>query len=151
MGLRADAEKDLAFILEDDIRGGAFPITVIDPAGLVKPLKGFTNDISQLIDPDTGQAVSGRLATVSLRISSLTAAGYTSLPKSIPDKDSKPWLILFDDINGNTYTFKVSESNPDRAIGIVTCMLEKYKNIDFLEWVLGDFLEWTPGDFLELV
>ena len=128
MSLRVDAEKDLAFILEDDIRGGAFPITVTDPAGFnsVDPLKGYTNDISQLIDPDTGQAVSGRLATVSLRISSLIAAGYTTLPENVPDASSKPWLIAFDDINGNSYTFKVNESNPDRAIGIVTCMLEKY-------------------------
>ena len=128
MGLRADAEKDLAFILEDDIRGGAFPITVTDPAGFtsVDQLKGYTNDISQLIDPDTGQAVSGRLATVSLRISSLIAAGYTTLPENVPDASSKPWLIEFDDINGKSYKFKVSESNPDRAIGIVTCMLGKY-------------------------
>ncbi len=126
MGLRADAEKDLAFILEDDITGGAFPITVTNPAGLVKPLKGYTNDISQLIDPDTGQAVSGRLATVSLRISSLIAAGYTTLPENVPDASIKPWLIAFDDINGSSYTFKVNESNPDRAIGIITCMLGKY-------------------------
>ena len=128
MGLRADAEKDLAFILEDDIRGGAFPITVTDPAGFtsVDQLKGYTNDISQLIDSDTGQAVSGRLATVSLRISSLIAAGYTTLPENVPDASSKPWLIEFDDMNGKSYKFKVSESNPDRAIGIVTCMLGKY-------------------------
>ena len=126
MGLRADAEKDLASILEDDVRGGAWSITITDPDGLATPLKGYTNDISQLIDADTGQAVSGRLATVSLRISSLVAAGYITLPESIPDASSKPWLIEFDDINGNSYKFKVSESNPDRAIGIVTCSLEKY-------------------------
>ena len=126
MGLRTDAEKDLAFILEDDLRGGAWPVTVINPAGLSTTLKGYTNDISQLIDPDTGQAVSGRLATMSLRISSLIAAGDTTLPESVADDTTKPWLITFTDINGTSYTFKVSESNPDRAIGIITCMLEKY-------------------------
>lgn len=151
MNLRTVAENDLAFILEDDIRGGAWPITLINPVGLSAPLKGFSNDISQLIDPDTGQSVSGRLATVSLRISSIIAAGFTSFPENVPDKDSKPWVVIFDDINGSTYTFKVSESNPDRAIGIITCMLEKYINIDFLEWTPGDFMEWTPGDVLQLV
>ena len=159
MGLRADAEKDLAFILEDDIRGGAFPVIVTDPAGFisVSPLKGYTNDISQLIDPDTGQAVSGRLATVSLRISSLIAAGYTTLPENVSDATGKPWLIAFDDINGNSYTFKVSESNPDRAIGIVTCSLETYNIIippvvgDLVEWTPGDILEWTTGDSMEWV
>lgn len=154
MSLRADAERDLAFILEDDVRGGAWPITVTNPAGLSAPLKGFSNDISQLIDPDTGQAVSGRLASVSLRISSLIAAGFTSLPEHIADDDVKPWLIAFDDINGNSYTFKVAESNPDRAIGIVTVLLQKYIVIppvtgDFMEWVAGDFMEWVTGDPME--
>ena len=151
MGLRADAEKDLAFILEDDTRGGAWPVILISPAGTAKPLKGFTNDIAQLIDPDTGQAVSGRLATVSLRISSLIAAGFTTLPESVSDESTKPWLITFNDINGESYTFKISESNPDRAIGIVTCMLEKYINLDFLEWVTADYLEWITGDPLQWV
>jgi len=57
--------------------------------------------------------------------------------------------MLFNDVNGNTYTFKVSESNPDRAIGIITCMLEKYKNLDFAELIANDVIEWTPGDELQ--
>jgi len=36
---------------------------------------------------------------------------------------------MFDDINGHSHTFKVSEAMPDRAIGIVTCMLETYRLI----------------------
>lgn len=127
MGLRSIAETDLGLILEDSATGFGFPITVTDPAGLVKPLTGFSDDISQIIDPDTGQAVSGRLASVALRISSLTAAGFTELPKGIADAASKPWLVAFDDINGNAFTFKVQQSNPDRALGLVTCILETYE------------------------
>lgn len=122
MGLRDIAESDLAFILEDDVMGFGWPITLTNPLGQVENLTGFSNDIAQLIDPDTGQAVSGRVASVALRISSLNA-----LPVGIADSQSKPWLVTFDDINGNTFTFKVAQSNPDRALGIVTCLLEIYK------------------------
>ncbi len=127
MGLRATAEADLGVILEDSTCGFGWPITVTDPDGNSAPLTGFSDDISQIIDPDTGEAVSGRLASAALRISSLTTAGL-GLPQGIADTGSKPWLIQFDDINGNAFTFKVSESNPDRALGMVICLLELYKS-----------------------
>lgn len=126
MGLRELAEKDLGAILEDSVTGFGWPITVTDPAGIVGTLTGFSDDIAQVIDPDTGQAVSGRLASVALRVSSLTFAGL-GLPRGIADTGSKPWVIQFDDINGNAYTFKVSQSNPDRALGLVVCLLELYE------------------------
>lgn len=125
MSLRVQAEADLSFMLEDGATGFGWPITVTDPAGTVGNLTGFATDIAQAIDPDTGVAVSGRIASVALRISSLTAEGL-GLPVGIADASSKPWVVQFDDINGNSYTFKVIESNPDRALGLVTCMLEKY-------------------------
>ena len=126
MGLRKTAEADLGVILEDGVYGFGWPITVTDPNGTVASFTGFSNDISQLIDPDTGQAVSGRLASVALRISSLVTAGL-ALPVGIADAGSKPWQIQFDDINGNAFKFKVSQSNPDRAVGMVICLLELYK------------------------
>lgn len=128
MSLRETAEADLAFILEGDEQGFRWPITVTDPAGNVSDgLFGLSNDIAQLIDPDTGQAVSGRLASVSIRIGALTAqVPSMALPQGIADAASKPWVVSFDDINGNPYTFKVAQSNPDRALGLVTCVLETY-------------------------
>jgi hypothetical protein len=126
MGLRATAEADLASILEDGVHGFGWPITVTNPAGLVGSLTGFSDDISQVIDPETGQAVSGRVASVALRISSLSSIGL-GLPKAIADSTSKPWIIQFNDINGNAFKFKVAQSNPDRALGIVVCLLELYK------------------------
>lgn len=125
MSLRQLAEADLGTILEDGVTGFGWPITITDPAGNAGTLTGFSDDIAQIIDPDTGQAVSGRLASVALRISSLALEGLT-LPKGIADAGSKPWVIEFDDINGNAYKFKVSQSNPDRALGLVTCLLELY-------------------------
>jgi len=125
MGLRSIAETDLAFILEDQTYGFGFPITVTDPFAASANMVGYSNDVSQLIDPDTGQVVSGRAASAVIRISSLTAAGL-ALPQGIADSGSKPWLIDFNDINGSAFKFKVSQSNPDRALGIVSCLLELY-------------------------
>jgi hypothetical protein len=128
MSLRQLAESDLGNILEDGTTGFGWPITLTDPTGFTGsgPLTGFSDDIAQLIDPDTGQAVSGRLASVALRISSLIAEGF-AMPQGIADAGSKPWLVTFDDINGNSFTFKVAQSNPDRALGLVTCLLEFYE------------------------
>ena len=127
MNLRETAEADLAIVLEDDVTGFGWPITVADPTGKAESLVGSSGDIAQAIDPDTGQAVSGRLAMVTLRISSLVAAGFTDLPKGISSTTSKPWLITFDDINGNSFTFKVQQSNPDRTLGVVKCILELHE------------------------
>ena len=125
MGLRAEAESVLEEILED-VDFFAWPITVKDPSENSASMTGRSNDISQIIDPDTGGVISGRSASVALRISSLVSAGFSSLPEGIPDESSKPWIVTFDDINGNSFDFKVSNSNPDRAIGIVVCELELY-------------------------
>lgn len=127
MSLRQLAEADLGLILEDEVTGFGWPITVTDPSGNsgTGPLTGFSDDISQIIDPDTGEAVSGRLASVAIRISSLTSHGL-AMPRGIADSKIKPWIIQFDDINGNAFKFKVAQSNPDRALGLVTLLLELY-------------------------
>ena len=128
MGLRTIAEQDLGVILEDSVTGFGWSIIVTDPSGNSGsgPLTGFSDDIAQIIDPDTGQAVSGRLASVALRISSLTLAGL-GLPRGIADAGIKPWIVEFNDINGNPFKFKVSQSNPDRALGMVVLLLELYE------------------------
>jgi len=129
MNLRKLAEQDLAVTLEDNVSGFGWPIKVTDPSGATNsaPLYGMSNDIGLVIDPDTGLAVSGRQATVTLRISSLVAAGLCGLPRAISSTTSKPWVMSFDDVNGNTHDFKVSSSMPDRGLGIVTVTLEFYK------------------------
>lgn len=125
MNLRALAESDLGFIVEDGATGFGWPITLTDPDGKSGPFTGLSDDIAQVIDPDTGQAVSGRLASVALRISTLYAEGF-KLPQGIADASVKPWIVEFNDINGLPYKFKVQQSNPDRALGLVTCLLETY-------------------------
>lgn len=127
MSLRAVAEADLATILEDDVFGFAWPITLTDPDGLVSvDLKGRSNDVRQVIDPDMGQQVTVRTVSVSLRISTLIAQGFTDLPRNVLDTGTLPWVVTFDDINGASYTFRVIEGFPDRTLGIITCELDLY-------------------------
>jgi hypothetical protein len=126
MGLRDLVEQDLGAILEDSATGFGWPISLTDPDGLTdETLVGFSDDIAQSIDPDTGELVSGRLASVALRISTLHAAGF-SLPRGVADTSKKPWVVKFNDINGRPHVFIVRQANPDRAAGVVVCILEGY-------------------------
>jgi hypothetical protein len=125
MSLRAQAERDLATIVEDE-DGFGWPITVTNPDGSSAALVGLSNDVAYALDPETGQAVSGRTASVALRIGALTAAGL-GIPVNVSETTRFPWIVQFNDINGNPHVFKVIESQPDRAIGLVVCKLEAYQ------------------------
>lgn len=125
MSLREIAAADNRTILENEDDFG-WPITVIDPEESSLEMVGFSNDIAQVIDPQTGQAVSGRLASVALSIATLEENGF-EIPKGITDGSSRPWVVTFNDINGHEHTFKITEANPDRTLGCVTCTLETYK------------------------
>lgn len=126
MNLRQLAERDLGAILEDSATGFGWEIVLTAPDGGRHVLTGFSDDIAQVIDPETGQIVSGRLASVALRISSLRLAGL-ELPRAIADTGSRPWAVEFNDINGDPHRFKIVQSHPDRALGLITLMLEIYK------------------------
>lgn len=125
MGLRAESEAALAETLEDGDLWG-WPITVTDPDGTTAALTGQSGDIAQVIDPQTGDVISGRLAHCVLRLSSMTAAGFTDVPRAIASQTAKPWVVVFDDVNGTSHTFKVRQSSPDRTLGIVSLTLESY-------------------------
>jgi len=122
MNLREIATNDLNVIMSIDF---GWVITIIDPTDISANITGYSNDISQVIDPDTGQIVSGRLATIAIPLRALANEGL-SIPENKENSTEKPWRILFKDTDNNDYTFKVIGSNPDRALGIVTCELEIY-------------------------
>lgn len=124
MSLRVIAQADTHTILTDAVTGAGWAITLTNPAGSVVNVTGFSNDIEIAIDPDTGQAVTGRTVSVALHMADLTVIG---IPQSIHASDNKPWLVGFDDQFGNSYVFKVVESHPDRTLGVVTCFLEFYE------------------------
>ncbi len=125
MSLWETRNSDAKAIVED---GSAFArsITVTNPAGVSATLLGQVRDIAAQISPETGAVVSGRTASVTLSLVSLAALGLT-LPKNIPDKTSKPWVVQFPDAMGLIHVFKVSETLPDVTFGVVVLKLESYK------------------------
>lgn len=125
MSLREQAAADLRAICED-ANGFGWSITVTNPAGTSAALTGLSTDISTTIDPETGMAVAGRRASVAIALASLTAAGLGT-PVGVADGAGPPWIVQFASIQGTSHLFKVSEAMPDRAIGVVTCMLESYR------------------------
>ena len=127
MGLRQQAAADLKAILEDSAAGFGWPVTVTDPTGARLDMVGFTNDVNLTIDPSTGISVAGRSISVALAIASLLAGGL-DIPRAVADSASKPWLVEFEDAQGQLLRFKIADTNPDRALGIVVCMLEFWKN-----------------------
>lgn len=125
-GLRELAAKHFRHFVEGDANGWRWPITLRTPSGnVVDGMYCFSNDIEAAIDPETGQLVSGRSATVSIPIQSLYDRGL-ALPKSVVDEDKKPWVIMFDDIHGKPHKFTVKQSLPDRTIGNLVLILELY-------------------------
>lgn len=126
MGLREIAANDSKLILEDSTTGFGWPITVTTPDESSDDFTGFSNDISAVIDPDTGQIVGGQQATVALSIEALNDVGF-EIPRNISSSDKKPWLIKFENLLGVERTFKVRQSLPDNGLGVVVCVLEDYK------------------------
>lgn len=120
MGLREQAALDGKAILED-VSGFAWPLTLTSPAGVVTALRGFTTDVGQTIDPDTGQAVAGRRASATVSRASLPA-----LPEAVADRGRKPWIATFADSQGANQQWKVIEVLPDAALGVVVLLLELY-------------------------
>jgi len=125
-GLRQTASEDLTYILED-LMGWSWPITITNPAGLSKPIQGFSNDISQVIDPDTGLVVTGRSASIAVSKTTLINAGFLVFPEGIADTSKKPWVVEFADNIGKSNKFKIVESTPDNTLGLIVCLLSIYK------------------------
>ncbi len=127
MSLRAVAESDLALTLEYGTDWGQ-AIIVTDPAELQVTLNGQSGDIGALIDPDTGMGVSGRLAHVSLRISSVLTA-FGALPVGIAESAQNPWRVSFPGSATPAQEYKVSETRPDKTLGVITLIVEVYEDV----------------------
>jgi len=125
MGLREQAAADLQAITEDEDTGFGWPIRVTAPDGTAYDIVGLSNDVHTTIDPDTGQAITGRNASVAISQRTLAREGL-EFPRSIADSGSKPWRVQFRDLQGTLHFFKVQEALPDRALGAVVCLLEAY-------------------------
>lgn len=125
MNLRKQASHDAITILTNSNSGFGWPIAITSPDEITLCVTGFSSDIGQTIDPETGTAVAGRRASIALPIKVLLDAGF-AIPRAIADESKKPWVVKFNDAFGRSHTFKVCASMPDIALGIVTCLLEAY-------------------------
>lgn len=125
-GLREMAEADLATTLEDTSLFG-WPCRLTDPAGKSADLTGSPGDISLLIDADTGLPISGRQVHFDLRMSSIKAAGFTGMPVKVPEESKKPWIMEFDSVIGEPLRTAVVDSKPDRTLGIIKLILERFE------------------------
>lgn len=121
MGLREIAQRDSRTILNGD---AGIALTLIDPAGNAGTLTGWSNDIGFVIDPDTGQAVSGRYATIAVSMTDLAAEGL-GIPTNVSEAVD-PWRVSFVNERGETFSFSVMSAQPDRTLGVVTCVLEVF-------------------------
>jgi hypothetical protein len=128
VSLLDEAAADLASILGDTVGGFSIPITLTDPEGEETAVVGLATDIGLTIDPDTGQAVVGRKASIALSIRALEEAGLDQ-PRGIAGRTAKPWLATFTLATGAEQTFKISSAMPDK-LGCLICFLEIYQPAD---------------------
>lgn len=121
MGLRATAAADAKAILEDSASGFAWPLALTSPAGVVTALAGFSTDVAESVDPETGTVVAGRRGSVAVSLSSLP-----EMPSAEAESGKQPWQVVFDDLTAAPTTWKVVEVRPDRALGVVVLLLEAF-------------------------
>ena len=124
MSLRAQAQADLATILGDPSAFGN-TVRITDPTGAFFDVVAQTTDVSRVMDPQTGIAVSGNAASIVVSHTALVAVG-AGVPVGIPDTTQKPWVVEFTDARGTARKFKVVESMPDRELGCYVLILESY-------------------------
>ncbi len=124
MSLLDDAHLLVKNVL-NDASGFSVPITVTSPLGVSVELRGLAKDIALSIDPETGVAVSGRKASVSLDLDAVQDA-FGSIPEGIPDEDGKPWLVTWTPPTGSAQTMKIMDVMPDK-LGVLICFVEAYR------------------------
>lgn len=122
--LRDLAERDLGAILETTDGGFGRAVVLTDPTGQSATIPGMTGNISNAIDPETGQIIVGDFAHVTLRISSIVAAGLT-VPTQEYRTGHPAWLLSFNDLAGVEQTFRVQRPEPDFTLGYVNLKLER--------------------------
>lgn len=122
MNIVEQAEKDLAFTLEDSTNGFGIEIVLIAPDnteyGNNGELIGQTTDIGFSIDPQTGQLLIGRTAEINFRLSTILSV-LGSLPK-------RGWKAkMTNQFTDNAETLFTLREGPvvDRKLGIFKMFL----------------------------
>lgn len=125
MSLLQRMQKDAQRIMNSEKFGFSTDIVLIDPVGVEYPLKSILTVIHNLVDPDTGQPVSGYLATASINRLDLNELGIT-LPEGVSDDRARPWTVRETNIDGVVVNYKITRAAPDEANGNILCDLGSY-------------------------
>ena len=112
MNLNALAEQDLAVTLEDAVDGFAREFRLTDPNGTEYALTGIVNDTGLTFDT-VGNAISGRMISISYRLSKLADADGAYI------RPGRGWQArIVSDESGREYTAYVTDFRPDRRLGV---------------------------------
>ena len=126
MSLLNVAAKDARGIIESP-RNASRDIKLIEPNGTEHSLTVGTRSISQSIDPDTGELVSGQFISITPSLLTL-AERNISMPRNIQDHSENPWLVVMTNhITSLETTYKVIHSAPDFTLGLIVCDLGNYE------------------------
>ena len=127
MSLLDRVQKDSQRILNSEKFGFSTPLVLTDPSETAHDLKGIVSVIHNLIDPDTGQPVSGFLATVSLNALDLRDKGI-DMPEGEMDSNSKPWKVQTTVVGGVQISTKVTRVAQDETNGNILIDLGNYEH-----------------------
>jgi hypothetical protein len=58
-------------------------------------------------------------------VSDLIDSNFQTI-SGVANSSIKPWVVVFDSINGISGTYKVAETYPDHALGLMVMLLEDY-------------------------
>lgn len=125
MSLMQRAQRDVARITTNNKHFGGE--VVISYKGVEYPANCFSNNIGQVFDADTGTVVSGQTATVAISVIELQSKSIPE-PVAVYNENRDPYLIGFNDGLGRDFLFKVVDTYPDRTIGLIVCILERFKD-----------------------
>lgn len=127
MSLLDRMRKDSQRIMNSARCGFSTAITLTDPSGVGYPFNSIIAVIHNLVDPDTGQPVSGFLATASINTLDLLALGL-EIPEGEMSESARPWTITETNIQNVVVTYKIVSAAPDEANGNILCDLVNYDN-----------------------
>ncbi len=108
-----------------DASGFVWPCVITSPESVSENFDCRSNDIHLSIDTGTGDTVTGRQASVVVLISDLINANFQTI-SGVANTSIKPWVVVFDSIDGIEGTYKVAETYPDHTAGLMVMLLESY-------------------------
>lgn len=121
--LVADAEAILG-----DLDTFGQRITITAPNGVRADLAGLAAETGERLDLDSGASVAGASAHITVSSRPFAEIFGEVLPAKIAQRTERPWVVSFEDASGVERTFMISDTRPDRRLGLLTCLLESYRS-----------------------